>query len=349
MAIRLGFIGAGLIANWHRSNLQSGDADVIWSGVYDVERQRAETFSLATGAPVRDSEDEVLDNCDAVYVCTWTSEHRHCVEAAAARGVAVFCEKPLSVDLDGALAMARAAQQAGIINQVGLVLRFSPAMNWLRQLVAGGEGGRVMSIVFRDDQYIPVQGMYGSTWRGDRKRAGAGTLIEHSIHDVDLLEYFCGPIASVTARSHNFHGLEGIEDSVAAVFAFEDGAVGTLASIWHDILERPSLRHIEIFTERLWCRQDGSDWYGPVRWRHTSGSEEELSGDALLARVYEQKLTEPNPDLQFIRCVQEQRPAAPDFAVAVRAHAVVDALYQSAAADGTPVVVTDPLGRSVRG
>src|SRR4051812_29403624 len=121
MAIRLGFIGAGLIANWHRGNLQSGGADVVWSGVFDPERPRAEAFSGATGAPVRDTEEEVLDNCDAVYVCTWTAAHRHCVELAAARGVAVFCEKPLSVDLEGALAMAHAAQQAGIINQVGLV------------------------------------------------------------------------------------------------------------------------------------------------------------------------------------------------------------------------------------
>src|SRR2546423_8885328 len=134
--------------------------------------------------------------------------------------------------------MAAAADGAGVVNQVGLVLRFSPAMNWLHHLVTNLDGGRVMSIVFRDDQYIPIQGMYGSTWRGDRQRAGAGTLIEHSIHDVDLLEYLCGPISSVTARSHNFHGIEGIEDSVAAAFAFEEGAIGTLASIWHDILER---------------------------------------------------------------------------------------------------------------
>src|SRR5439155_2221462 len=143
MAIRIGFIGAGLIANWHREMLQTGGADVVWSGVYDIDRTRAHTFSVATGAPVRDSEDEVLDNCDAVYICTWTSAHRHCVEAAAERGVAVFCEKPLSVDLDGALAMAAAAERAGIINQVGLVLRFSPAMNWLRHLVTNLDGGRI--------------------------------------------------------------------------------------------------------------------------------------------------------------------------------------------------------------
>ena len=219
----------------------------------------------------------------------------------------------------------------------------------LKAISEDERSGRPMSIVFRDDQYIPIQGMYGSTWRGDWQRAGAGTLIEHSIHDVDLLEYLCGPISSVTARSHNFHGLDGIEDTFAAAIAFATGTVGTLASIWHDVLERPSLRQIEIFTERLWCRQDGSDWYGPVRWRRTGAAEEELGGDGLLARVYEAGLTEPNPDVQFIRCVQEGRPASPGFATAVRAHAIVDALYVSAAAEGAPVTVIDPLGRSMAG
>ena len=41
----------------------------------------------------------MLDRCDAVYVCSWTSEHPRLVAAAAERGVHVFCEKPLAVDL----------------------------------------------------------------------------------------------------------------------------------------------------------------------------------------------------------------------------------------------------------
>jgi hypothetical protein len=53
--------------------------------------------------------------------------------------------------------------------------------------------------------------------------------------------------------------------------------------------------------------------------------------------------------VQFIQCVQEQRPASPNFATAVRAHAVVDALYRSAADDGVPALVTDPLGQSLSG
>jgi predicted dehydrogenase len=339
MTIRVGFLGAGLIGTYHSKMLSTSRADVVWSGVYDPDRDRAERFATASGAPVCDSEEAVLDSCDAVYICTWTSSHQRLVDAAAERRLAVFCEKPLAMTLSDAEAMVATAAAAGIVNQVGLVLRFSPAFCWLRHLVSEPESGRIMSVVLRNDQYIPIQGSYASTWRGDVRLAGAGTLLEHSIHDVDLLELIGGTVTSVSAQSAEFHGIAGIEDSVAATLTFGDGAVGIMATVWHDILERPSLRRVEVFSERQYCEVDGSDWFGPVRWLRSGGNEEVLEGEALAARVYEMGLTVDNPDAAFIAAVSDQRPARPDFATALRAHAVVDALYRSAASGGATVTV----------
>ena len=81
---------------------------------------------------------------------------------------------------------------AGVVNQVGLVLRRSPAYLWAKHLIDEPAAGTVMGVVFRDDQFIPIQGHYGSTWRGDRTLAGSGTLLEHSIHDVDMLRFLVG-------------------------------------------------------------------------------------------------------------------------------------------------------------
>src|SRR5688572_23355250 len=106
--VRVGFLGAGLIATYHSKSLRQSGADVTWAGVYDPDRDRAERFAAAAGATVCPSEDDVLDGCDAVYVCTWTSEHRRLVEAAADRGLPVFCEKPLATTLDDARAMTHA-------------------------------------------------------------------------------------------------------------------------------------------------------------------------------------------------------------------------------------------------
>ena len=110
------------------------------------------------------------------------------VAAVVAAGKPVFCEKPLGVDLAAAKAMVETVEAGGVINQVGLVLRASPAFRWLHEQVTSDATGAAMSMVFRDDQYIPIQGMYDSTWRSDPARAGSGALLEHSIHDLDLIE-----------------------------------------------------------------------------------------------------------------------------------------------------------------
>jgi predicted dehydrogenase len=193
-----------------------------------------------------------------------------------------------------------------------------------------------MSVVLRDDQFIPTQGMYGSDWRADPDRAGAGAVIEHSIHDVDLLEWLLGPIDRVSAWTREFHGIPGIEDAAAASFAFASGAVGSLVSVWHDVLERPSLRHVEIFCERLHVAVEG-DWFGPVRWTFTGDGEQVLEGSELLAAIDPALPDGGNPDGEFVRAVAEGRPASPDVGEALRAHRVVDALYRSAAADGAPL------------
>ena len=161
--------------------------------------------------------------------------------------------------------MTDVVNDAGVTNQVGLVLRRSPAFLWLRHVITAPEAGAVMSVVFRDDQFIPIQGHYSSTWRGDVEKAGAGTLLEHSVHDIDMLEFLVDRIDMVSARSASFHGITGIEDAMAVSFSFASGAVGTLTSIWHDVLSRPSLRRVEVFCERRWAVLEGDDWFGPVR------------------------------------------------------------------------------------
>ena len=332
--VRVGFLGAGLIATFHSKMLNVSGEAFERAGVYDPDPGRASGFAAASGSTVCSSEEAVLDSCDAVYICTWTSEHPRLVRAAASRGLAIFCEKPLAVSLDAAREMATVASE--VTNQVGLILRRSPAFIVLKQMIDDPSSGRVMSVVFRDDQHIPTRGMYGSTWRGDVEKAGAGTLLEHSIHDVDVLETVIGPIASVSARSADFHQIEGIEDVVVGTLAFSNGAIGSLVSVWHDVDPRPSLRRVEVFCERAWFVVEG-DWFGPLRWVLADGTEGTLEGHDLVERAQQLRGEDLNPDGAFIRAAQAGVPAHPDFTVGVRAHEVTDALYRSARAEGAPV------------
>ena len=344
--MRIGFLGAGLIATYHSKSLRRSGVEpllgLVRTGVFDPDTVRAHAFAAATGHRVCESEDEVLDSCDAVYVCTWTSEHQRQVAKAAARGLGIFCEKPLGTSLRMAREMATTVAEAGVINQVGLILRRSPAYVWARQLINDPAAGRVMSVVFRDDQFIPIQGHYSSTWRANKDLVGAGTLLEHSIHDVDMFRFLVGDIASVSALQANFHGHDGIEDAVSATVRFANGALGTLATVWHDNLARPSLRRVEIFCERRYIVIEGDDWFGPVHYTDSDGTQRTLAGDELQDETAPLIEGSHNPDREFIEAMVAGRRAQPDFATALRAHEIVDAMYVSAVNGGMPQLLRTP-------
>ena len=214
----------------------------------------------------------------------------------------------------------------------------APAFNLARDLRMDPAAGRVMAVIFRDDQFIPIQGSYASTWRADRTKAGAGTFIEHSIHDVDMLEHVVGPVTHVAARSANRHGHEGIEDVFVASLTFADGGLGTLTSVWHDILSRPSLRRVEIFCANRWITIE-DDWFGPVTWQDADAPAVTVVGDELVQACVERGIEMPNPDGDFVRAVRDGTPTTPDVTDALRAHRIVDAAYRSAADGGTPIPI----------
>jgi len=342
MSVKVGFIGAGNIAEYHSKSLAASGEDVTWAAVFDTDPDRSAKFAATTGAVFCEAAAEVVERSDAVYICTWTSMHEPNVRLVVEAGKAVFCEKPLGTDLASAQRIVELAESAGVVNQVGLVLRNSPVFHMLRHLVRDEAAGKPMAVIFRDDQFLPITGRYASTWRAEVDKAGAGVLIEHSIHDIDLLEWIYGPIATVSAEASYVHDIEGIEDVIGVNIVFESGTIGSLTSVWHDMTERVSNRHVEVFNERLWGRLRG-EWFGDVTWTlgDRSGS---LSGDELLA---EAAAVSPgsgaNPDGNFVRAVRDDAPAYPQLRAALRAHEVVDACYRSVAS-GERILVGPDYG-----
>ena len=328
----LGFYGAGFISQYHRWFLREAGIDHRITAVHDPDPERAEGFAFDTGG-VAVGEDELLDLVDAVYVTAWTSEHPRLVAKAAAAGKAVFCEKPLGVDGRVVDEMVTTVTDAGVVNQVGLVLRFMAPFRLVRHLLAEERAGEVLCVVFRDDQYLPIKGLYDSTWRVDPARCGRGALLEHSIHDVDILRWWLGPVAAVSATTRSYHGFPQIDDVVGARLDFASGATATLVSVWHDILERPSMRHVEVFCERLHVVIEG-DFVGPVRWQFTGEPEQRVEGDALTAELAARGDTTSNPSRSFLQALAGGGPADPDFAAALPAHRVVDSIYLSAGSGG---------------
>jgi predicted dehydrogenase len=333
VTVRVGFLGAGFIATFHSKMLRASGVDHERAGVFDPAPGRAEDFVARAGGWVAASEDEVIDSCDAVYICTWTVDHPRQVRKACEAGRAVFVEKPLGIDAPACLDIVDALETSGVTHQVGLILRYSPAFGLLESLLEEEDrNGRVMAVVMRDDQFVPTQGHYASTWRADRAKAGRGVLLEHSIHDVDLLDRLFGPIEDVSGRSRSFHEMAGIEDLVVATFGLSGGGIASLTTLWHDLVERPSLRYLEVHCETAHVEVEG-DWFGPIRWTRP-GETVELRDDALLEECARRGVPTPNPDGEFLRAVIDGRPSMPTAATALRAHQLADSVYASADAGG---------------
>lgn len=342
----VGLIGCGHIGRFHSRNLRGALRSELvpgeYAGVCDRDIARAEGFAAITGSRCVTSNAEellALPGLNAVYVCTETAEHPALVIEAARRGLHVFCEKPLAKSLDEVRQMVAAVEAAGVVNQVGLVLRYSPVFTVMKHLMSGPELGPLLTAHLRDDQFFPVRGHYASSWRGSFERAGGGTLIEHSIHDVDLFRWLFGDITAVRCHTRVTSGHDGVEDVAIATFQHADGHQTSLSSVWHSLDDRPSTRHLEVFFEGGYFATD-HDFLGPIRYQGRSGPVQELSTEEVFNRYVaisglegaEVDLARAGmlEDYAFLRCVTGERPAFPDFRTALAAHEVVDACYRSA-------------------
>lgn len=349
MTLTVGFLGAGFISRSHTFFLAHCPVEHRVVAVHDPDGERAGAFAERTGATAT-TEDELLDRVDLAIVTAWTSEHDRLVTAAAERGVAVFCEKPLAVDAGVAEQMTSTVEAAGVPNHVGLVLRSLPQFVYARHLLADERAGRPMTVAFRDDQFIPIQGYYRSTWRADPARCGRGTLLEHSIHDVDILGFLLGDVRSVSGVVREFHGHPRIDDLAVARLEFSGGAVASLTSIWHDLLDRPSQRHIEVFCERLLITMDATP-EGALTWQFADEPPRALQGEELFAACLDAGLVRVadhlgtrggvmlNPLTPFLESIVSGAPSPLPFRAALPAHHLVDAIYASADAGGAAIDV----------
>lgn len=361
MRPRIGIIGGGRMGTTHGKAahflVKQGLIDGELVGVAEADDERRASFAAAAGATLVTADPAELiasPEINTVYICTPTFNHRELVEQVCAAGKALFCEKPLAFNATDAAAMSAAAKIAGVTHQVGLVMRYSAVMNVTRALINDPEFGRPMNATLIDDQFFPIQGHYSSTWRGDAALVGSGTLLEHAIHDIDLLVSFLGRVTRVHGIIRNFAGTPAVEDLSVAMLEFESGATATHVSVWHNILHRGSSRRITVTSENAQFGWDDDDWAGAIRVdAQRDGGRTRIDSDDVVARHIE--LADITDDrlratmtpryvgqdymlegYRFLKAVSEDRPAFPDFEVAVYAHRVVDAIYQSAR-EGRPI------------
>lgn len=360
--VTIGMIGAGFIGKEHARSVRLMKPffgkQVKLVGVADKDEKEAARLAKEFEFEYHTSEvSRVLndDKINTIFICVPTAAHIDILEAAAKQGKAVFCEKPLAVDYVTAKKMAAIVEKYRIPCQVGFVLRFTPVYHVLRRILQErAQESKLMTVLLRDDQLIPIKGnVHFTPWRSDVAQAGAGVLLEHGIHDVDIFEWFFGPIKNVRAERRNFAGFKGIEDYIQCDLTFESGMKGTMLHIWHDIASRHVIRHFEIFYQQAFIQLEGYGTEG-ITIRDSRASHH-LSHEDIHTMCNEMKFY---PELSnridvvpfgdyyaiqayaFLKSLLEGTLPSPSIEDGVRAHKVVAAAYYSADHDGALVDIT---------
>ncbi len=153
----------------------------------------------------------------AVYVATPNHLHRAAVEAAAAAGKPVLCEKPMAATLADAQAMVAAVRQAGVPYGTAFDQRHHPAHAAIRSAIGGGEIGTVTAIRIAYACWLDA-GWASDNWRADHARAGGGALMDLAPHGLDLVEFLLAkPLQDVAALTQRRVQRYAVDDGAVLI------------------------------------------------------------------------------------------------------------------------------------
>jgi predicted dehydrogenase len=226
--LRIGMIGAGTIAEMHAGNLTRIDGVTI-TGAVDISKDRAGEFVARFGGRQFDGFEDLLAECDAVYICTPPQHHREPSVLAAKAGVHVFCEKPLATTVDDALAIEKAVVDSGITYMVGFNMRYSPAFPHIKNMIDDGVLGDIYSFWGTRVLWLPH---LPPNWRTNPKFI-CGMTIESLSHDFDVLRWMAGDVVAATGLvATSRPDLDGYDNILSTFLNLESGGMASFHSSW---------------------------------------------------------------------------------------------------------------------
>lgn len=217
--MRIGVLGAGDMGTTH-ARIYAGPLKekVEIVAVFSRELSRARVLAKAVGARPTASASDIFtdDSIDAVDVCVPSAHHRALIIEALARGKHVFCETPLALTVRDADAMIGAARKNRRCLAVAQVMRFvSPYVRARKEVDAGRIG---------HPRIVAARRLSRPYWRRKRPRpfrVYGEPLLELSIHDIDVANWFLGRPQSVLASG--MVGTTGAAEHILVVIGYRGG------------------------------------------------------------------------------------------------------------------------------
>ncbi len=175
--------GAGRIGQIHARNVAAEGARLKY--IVDVNATAAKGLAAAVGAAVADQGQVLADpEVEAVIIGSSTDTHADLIEAAAETGKAIFCEKPIDLDLARTRACLAAVDKAGVPLFIGFNRRFDPSFAGLKEALGAGRIGKLENLTITSRDPAPPPGDYVA-------RSG-GLFRDMMIHDFDMARWLLG-------------------------------------------------------------------------------------------------------------------------------------------------------------
>lgn len=250
-ALRVGLVGSGFMGRCHANAFRAvgGLFDlpvrVELACLADIDESSAARNAAELGFERSTGDWRVLaaaDDVDLVAITAPNSLHEPIALEAIACGKAVYCEKPLATDSDGALRMQRAAADAGVQTVVGFNFLSNPLIALAKEIVESGDIGVVTGFRGRHAEDYFASPDAPHTFRTEP--AGGGALADLGSHVVSLARHLVGPISEVagdlttivperpeSAGSTNLKPVP-VDDMAHALVRFENGAAGSFEANW---------------------------------------------------------------------------------------------------------------------
>ena len=219
-----GLVGASTIAAEHMigaMRVNGGEAGWIVSSKSAHAGAYAQKHGIANAT---DDINEMLADpkVDAVYISSTNEKHLPQALAAIAAGKHVLCEKPLAMRSNDARTMVESAQKRGVVFATNHHLRNAGSHMAIRELIASGRIGKVLSMRVHHAVYLPphLQG-----WRIHDADAGGGVIADITVHDADTVRFHLDEDPAEVVAMAVSSGLgQGVEDSVMSLWSMPSGA-----------------------------------------------------------------------------------------------------------------------------
>jgi predicted dehydrogenase len=213
----------------HAAAYQSdGRAELV--GFVDVDRKRAAELAERFGGRAYTGLARMLrrERPQAVSVCTPPDSHMEATLAALQAGAHVLCEKPLAMTAAQGRKMVAGARRSGRFLLTAFRHRFYGPVMRAKELI---ETGRLGDILMFRNRFAGAINMEGR-WFGDKKVSGGGSIIDTSIHSIDLFRFLVGEPSLAAACTATLAQNITVEDSSAILLQTAGGTIGVIEACW---------------------------------------------------------------------------------------------------------------------